>query len=84
MRAVCGLDVHKDSVFLCIFSENGEKIEKVFRKKLPISMSMLMEVLKTRMPSLSGDALGEYDRLRQQFEHQSVGKGRKKVGFILN
>ena len=30
MRAVCGLDVHKDGVFLCILRENGEKIEKVF------------------------------------------------------
>ena len=30
MRAVCGLYVHKDSVFLCILRENGEKIEKVF------------------------------------------------------
>ena len=30
MRSVCGLDVHKDSVYLCILSENGELIEKVF------------------------------------------------------
>lgn len=30
MRLVCGLDVHKDSVYLCILSENGELIEKVF------------------------------------------------------
>ena len=30
MRSVCGLDVHKDSVYLCIFSEDGELIEKVF------------------------------------------------------
>ena len=30
MRAVCGLDVHKDSVFLCIVCETGEIIEKVF------------------------------------------------------
>ena len=30
MRAVCGLDVHKDSVFLCILCETGEVIEKVF------------------------------------------------------
>ena len=30
MRAACGLDVHKDSVFLCIVSETGEIIEKVF------------------------------------------------------
>lgn len=30
MRAICGLDVHKDSVYLCILSEDGELIEKVF------------------------------------------------------
>ena len=30
MRTVCGLDVHKDSVFLCILCETGEIIEKVF------------------------------------------------------
>ena len=30
MRAVCGLDVHKDSVFLCILNEDGELIERVF------------------------------------------------------
>jgi len=29
MKAVCGLDVHKDSVCLCILSEFGELIEKV-------------------------------------------------------
>ena len=30
MNKACGLDVHKDSVFLCILSDTGEKIEKVF------------------------------------------------------
>jgi len=30
MESVCGLDVHKDSVYLCILSEFGELIEKVF------------------------------------------------------
>ena len=30
MRAVCGLDLHKDSVFLCILHDSGEIIEKVF------------------------------------------------------
>ena len=30
MRSVCGLDVHKDSVYLCILSEDGELIEKFF------------------------------------------------------
>ena len=30
MKSVCGLDVHKDSVYLCILSEFRELIEKVF------------------------------------------------------
>jgi hypothetical protein len=30
MRAVCGLDVHKDSVYLCVLSEEGELFDKVF------------------------------------------------------
>ncbi len=30
MEKVCGLDVHKDSVFMCILKENGEKIEEKF------------------------------------------------------
>lgn len=30
MRIVCGLDVHKDSIYLCILSSTGEIFEKVF------------------------------------------------------
>ena len=30
MRAVCGLDVHKDSVYLCILCETGEIFENVY------------------------------------------------------
>lgn len=30
MRTVCGLDVHKDSVYLCILSSTGEIYEKKF------------------------------------------------------
>ena len=30
MRIVCGLDVHKDSVYLCILSETGEIFESVY------------------------------------------------------
>ena len=30
MRRVCGLDVHKDSVFMCILSENGEKVQEKY------------------------------------------------------
>ena len=35
MDRVCGLDVHKDSVFMCILTENGEKIEEVFGTLTP-------------------------------------------------
>ncbi len=30
MRTVCGLDVHKGSIFACILHENGEQIEKKY------------------------------------------------------
>ena len=30
MRITCGLDVHKDSIYLCILSSTGEIFEKVF------------------------------------------------------
>lgn len=30
MRRVCGLDVHKDSIYMCILYENSSKIESVF------------------------------------------------------
>ena len=29
MRIVCGLDVHKDSIYLCILSSTGEILEQV-------------------------------------------------------
>lgn len=35
MERFCGLDVHKDSVFMCILKENGEKIEEVFGTLTP-------------------------------------------------
>ncbi len=35
MEKVCGLDVHKDSVFMCILKENGEKIEEKFGTLTP-------------------------------------------------
>ena len=35
MDRVCGLDVHKDSVFMCILTEKGEKIEETFGTLTP-------------------------------------------------
>lgn len=28
MKTIAGLDVHKDSIYLCILRENGEKTER--------------------------------------------------------
>ena len=30
MRTVCGLDIHKDSIFMCILDEQGKKSERKF------------------------------------------------------
>ena len=30
MRAVCGLDVHKSTIYLCILCETGEIFEHVY------------------------------------------------------
>lgn len=35
MRTVCGLDVHKDSIFMCILRPDGEKIEEKFSTLTP-------------------------------------------------
>lgn len=35
MKRYCGLDVHKDSVFMCILTETGEKLEEVFGTLTP-------------------------------------------------
>ena len=46
MRRVCGLDVHKDSVFMCILSENGEKIQEkygVLTKELDTLRDVMVE-----------------------------------------
>ena len=40
MRIVCGLDVHKDSIFLCILSSMGE----IFERKDGVLTSQLEEM----------------------------------------
>lgn len=46
MRIVCGLDVHKDSVFVCILSENGDKFEAKYGVLTP-ELEALHELLLT-------------------------------------
>ena len=40
MRTVCGLDVHKDSVYLCILSSTGE----IYEKKFGVLITELIEM----------------------------------------
>ena len=47
MKAVCGLDVHKDSIFLCILHSDGELFEQVFG----VLTFQLEEMRKTRLIS---------------------------------
>lgn len=47
MRIVCGLDVHKDSVFACILNENGEKFECKFGVLTP-ELEELHQLLLTQ------------------------------------
>ncbi|MGI6098113.1 MAG: IS110 family transposase [Dethiobacteria bacterium] len=47
MRAVCGLDVHKDSIYLCILSEDGELFEQVFGV-LTFELKEMCEVMRSR------------------------------------
>ena len=43
MRIVCGLDVHKDSIFLCIMSNTCE----IFEKKYGVLTNKLEEMNHT-------------------------------------
>ena len=45
MRQVCGLDVHKDSVFVCILNENGI----VFQEKYGVLTTELEQMLEVMM-----------------------------------
>jgi len=44
MEKFCGLDAHKDSVFMCILNENNEKYEEVFGTLTP-DLERLRDVL---------------------------------------
>ncbi|MBR6648535.1 MAG: cell division protein, partial [Bacteroidaceae bacterium] len=60
----------------------NETARIAFRQKTVISMQMLKDVLKTRVPSLSKDAVKGYEQLREKFENQRKEKERKRIGFI--
>ena len=48
MRIVCGLDVHKDSVFVCILNEKGEKFEAKYGVLTPELEELHQLLMKLR------------------------------------
>ena len=59
MRTVCGLDVHKDSVFVCILNENGIFFQEKFGVLTPDLERMVA-------------ALHEYDTTEVCMENTSI------------
>ncbi len=46
MRQVCGLDVHKDSVFVCIINENGVVFQEKYGVLTPELEQMLAKMME--------------------------------------
>ena len=66
MRIVCGLDVHKDSVFACILNENGDKFECKFGvltpelERLSISSVIVLQTLQIPLNMKCADCLYQW------------------------
>ena len=61
MKAVCGLDVHKDSIYLCILHSDGELFEQVFGV-LTFQLEEMCTQIAPEAPCLGGND-GEYQHL---------------------
>lgn len=60
MRIVCGLDVHKDSVFVCILSENGNKIEAQYGVLTPDLEELRQLLLDHDVKEVTMESTGIY------------------------
>ena len=61
MKAVCGLDVRKDSIYLCILRSDGELFEQVFG-----ILTFLLEKVTTHALGV----LSSYLRRKKKHDHQ--------------
>ena len=57
MKTVAGLDVHKDSVYLCILRGNGEKIERVYGVLTPQLDSMRDFMAENKVSEVAMESL---------------------------
>ena len=82
MRTVCGLDVHKDSIFVCILNENGI----LFQDKIGVltpDLERLVDVLHEHGATevCKGGAVG-VDAADAFFEGDIFGFGDEELGII--
>jgi transposase len=57
---VCGLDVHKDSVFMCILDENNQAIQKEFSTLTPDLEGMRELLIETGVREVAIESTGIY------------------------
>lgn len=60
MKNVCGLDVHKDSIFLCILAGNGQTILQEFSTLTPDIETMRTMILANKVSDVDMESTGVY------------------------
>jgi transposase len=60
MKKVCGLDVHKDTIFLCILAGNGQTILQEYSTLTPDIESMRAMILSNKVSDVAMESTGVY------------------------
>ena len=60
MKKVCGLDVHKDTIFLCILAENGQSFVKEFGGNTPDIIAMRDLLKANQVREVARESTGIY------------------------
>lgn len=60
MKKVCGLDVHKDTIFLCILAENGQSFIKEFGANTPDIIEMRDLLQSNQVHEVAMESTGVY------------------------
>jgi len=60
MKKVCGLDVHKDTIFLCILAENGQSFIKEFGANTPDIIEMRDLLHSNQVHEVAMESTGVY------------------------
>ena len=60
MKQVCGLDVHKDSVFVCILNENGVVFKEKYGVLTPELEQMLAKMLEYHVEEVCMESTSIY------------------------